>query len=120
MGRRDCSRARGGAHGRALCGMFAPSNAETNTNAPEMMKTRAALLLAAALWGASAQAQGICGRSAEVQTYILGWTYPKLDCADVTAAHLAAITAIAPKKAFPRLRAGDLAGLTNVRWLELN
>ena len=55
-----------------------------------------------------------------MQTYILGWTYPKLDCADVTAAHLAAITAIAPKKAFPRLRAGDLAGLTNVRWLELN
>ncbi|MCY4374770.1 MAG: fibronectin type III domain-containing protein [Spirochaetaceae bacterium] len=55
---------------------------------------------------------GICGRTAAVQVFILANVPGVTDCADVTAAHLAAINP-SPGPAFGvSLRVGDLDGLT--------
>ena len=70
-----------------------------------------------------AEAQtGICGRTAAVQTEILLNIFGVTDCADVTDAHLAAITGSLnlERDGITALAAGDFDGLTKLWSLSLN
>ena len=71
---------------------------------------------------AQAQTTGICGRTAAVRTAILGEISGVIACADVTDAHLAAITGTLSLRsaAITALAAGDFDGLTALTWLRLN
>ena len=70
---------------------------------------------------AQAQATGICGRTAAVRTGILGRISGVSNCANVTDAHLAAITGTLSLngKNIPALAAGDFDGLTALTNLQL-
>ena len=65
---------------------------------------------------------GICGRTLAVQTAILGKISGVIACADVTTAHLAAITGTLnlSSKSIAGLAAGDFAGLTALWRLQVN
>ena len=65
---------------------------------------------------------GICGRTLAVQTAILGKISGVSACADVTTAHLAAITGTLDlaSKSISALAEGDFAGLTALTELNLN
>ena len=81
------------------------------------------LLLLTTLGGepAHAQAAGICGRTAEVQTAILAEIAGVSACADVTSSHLAAITEVAvTDEGLAAVAVGDFAGLTALSILNLS
>ena len=65
---------------------------------------------------------GICGRTQQVRTAILGKISGVTDCADVTDAHLAAITGTLSlqEDGITALAAGDFDGLTAVSFLHLD
>ena len=66
------------------------------------------------------QPAGICGRTAAVRTAILGLTSGVSNCGDVTAAHLADITALyLNSNGITALAAGDFDGLTALEQLRL-
>ena len=71
---------------------------------------------------AEAQTTGICGRTAAVQTAILGKISGVFNCADVTDAHLAAITGRLDlrNENITALAAGDFDGLTALTSLDLH
>ena len=85
--------------------------------APARHAAAAFLVVFAALLAVSTTAQaqttGICGRTAAVRTAILGKISGVSDCADVTDAHLAAITGTLDlrSKGITALAAGDFDGL---------
>ena len=66
-------------------------------------------------------AAGICGRTEEVRDGIVGSISGVTDCANVTDAHLAAITGTLhlETQGITALAAGDFDGLTALRWLDL-
>ena len=76
--------------------------------------------LAALATPAAAQTDGICGRTAQVQTAILGQISGITDCAAVTPAHLAGITGTLDlsEQNITAIAAGDFAGLTALTELE--
>ena len=78
--------------------------------------------LAALATPAAAQTDGICGRTAQVQTAILGQISGITDCAAVTPAHLAGITGTLDlsEQNITAIAAGDFAGLTALTELNLN
>ena len=81
------------------------------------------LLLLTTLGGAPAHAQaaGICGRTAQVQTAILAKITGVSDCAVVTSTQLAAIDVVELSYAgITALAAGDFAGLTALEDLYLD
>ena len=110
----------------------APERAEPSR--PGRLPSRTARSLAAVLLVAfaailglplQAEAQtGICGRTEAVRTAILGEISGVSNCADVTAAHLAAITDTLrlDRKNITALAAGDFDGLTALTelWLDDN
>ena len=69
---------------------------------------------------------GICDRTEQIRTAILGEIAGVTDCADVTATHLAAITTLGAggfglfNKGITALQAGDFAGLTALTGLNLS
>ena len=69
---------------------------------------------------------GICDRTEQIRTAILGEIAGVTDCADVTATHLAAITTFGAggfglfNKGITALQAGDFAGLTALTGLNLS
>ena len=71
---------------------------------------------------AEAQPTGICGRTAAVRTEILRNISGVSNCANVTDAHLAAITGVLSlnNDGITALAAGDFDGLTALTWLRLN
>ena len=71
---------------------------------------------------AQAQATGICGRTAAVRTAILGKISGVSNCANVTDAHLAAITGLLRlgTENITALAAGDFDGLTALTYLDLH
>ena len=77
--------------------------------------------LAALATPAAAQTDGICGRTAQVQTAILGQISGITDCAAVTPAHLAGITGTLDlsEQNITAIAAGDFAGLTALTRLDL-
>ena len=72
--------------------------------------------------GANAQTAGICGRTAQVQTEIINRISGRPACADVTPAHLAGISGELDlrSRGIAALQAGDFAGLSNLRTLDLS
>ena len=94
--------------------------------APARHAAAAFLVVFAALLAVSTTAQaqttGICGRTAAVRTAILGKISGVSNCADVTDAHLAAITSTLRlgNKGITALAAGDFDGLTALTELELH
>ena len=90
--------------------------------------TAAALLALSGAFALPAQAQttGICDRTAKIQEVILAAIAGISVCADVTAAHLAAITSFGvngfgtSKQGISSLQAGDFAGLTGLTILNLS
>jgi hypothetical protein len=69
---------------------------------------------------AAAQATGICGRTAQVQTAILGSIRGISACADVTAAHLRGVrTLLLIDTGLTSLKAGDFAGLSSLENLDV-
>ena len=103
----------------------APERAEpggrgvTTVCTPRTARSLAAVLLVAfvSLLGLPLQAEaqtGICGRTAQVRTYLLGKISGVSNCADVTDAHLAAITGRLNLNysGITALAAGDFDGLT--------
>ena len=94
--------------------------------APARHAAAAFLVVFAALLAVSTTAQaqttGICGRTAAVRTAILGRISGVSNCADVTDAHLAAITGTLDLngKGITALVAGDFDGLTGVPELDLS
>ena len=90
--------------------------------APARHAAAAFLVVFAALLAVSTTAQaqttGICGRTAAVRTGILDKIPGVSNCADVTDAHLAAITGTL--NLFTALAAGDFDGLTALEDLDLD
>ena len=98
-------------------GAFAP---------PRTARSLAAVLLVAfaAILGLPLQAEaqtGVCGRTEQVRDEILDEISGVTDCADVTDAHLAAITGTLSldREGITALAAGDFDGLTKLTQLQL-
>ena len=76
-------------------------------------------ILAGTAWAQTA-ANGICGRTPQVQTAILEWIGGVSDCGAVTEEQLAAITGLGFWGAgISNLRADDFAGLSSLQLLDL-
>ena len=100
-----------------------PQEPKSRPRFPALARAALACVLALAALATPALAQtGICGRTTVVQTFILGKISGVDACADVTNAHLAAITGSLPlnSESITALAAGDFAGLTSLTKLNLD